>query len=282
MLTASGGALRDYSAERLREVTPEVLAHPTWKMGKKVTVDWRHLSTNPWSYGTHYLFGVPYEKLKVVIHRQSIVHSMVTFVDGSTKAQASVPDMSLAISYGITYPGRRRESFLRYLPITALLHLRSRTRRGSGGPPGAQSRGDGRYGPLLHARTPTRSWSGNSWPDGDEVSRHHPDSLPVLGTYRPTKPVHGLEILREKLQVEENQGTLTVGTIQSARIILAIVLLGILVTFHGSGTSLQGAAGVYIHGVCPWGMGPVLFSWQGEGTKYTIPQSPRRFQPFCR
>ncbi|MGI6666428.1 MAG: 1-deoxy-D-xylulose-5-phosphate reductoisomerase [Bacillota bacterium] len=109
VLTASGGALRDYEPERLRHVTPdEVLAHPTWKMGKKVTVDSATLVNKSLEVmEAHFLFGVPYEKLKVVIHRQSIVHSMVTFVDGSTKAQASVPDMSLAISYGITYPERR-------------------------------------------------------------------------------------------------------------------------------------------------------------------------------
>jgi 1-deoxy-D-xylulose-5-phosphate reductoisomerase len=109
VLTASGGALRDYSMDRLREVTPdEVLAHPTWKMGKKITVDSATLVNKSLEIvEAHYLFGIPYEKLKVVIHRQSIVHSMVTFVDGSTKAQASVPDMSLAISFGITYPERR-------------------------------------------------------------------------------------------------------------------------------------------------------------------------------
>ncbi|HHY44542.1 MAG TPA: 1-deoxy-D-xylulose-5-phosphate reductoisomerase [Firmicutes bacterium] len=108
VLTASGGALRDYSAEQLRNVTPkEVLEHPTWKMGKKVTVDSATLVNKSLEVmEAHYLFGVPYEKLKVVVHRQSIVHSMVTFVDGSTKAQASVPDMSLAISYGITFPER--------------------------------------------------------------------------------------------------------------------------------------------------------------------------------
>jgi len=109
VLTASGGALRDYSLEEMRRVTPgEVLAHPTWKMGKKITVDSATLVNKSLEViEAHYLFGVPYEKLKVVIHRQSIVHSMVTFVDGSTKAQASVPNMSLAISYGITYPERR-------------------------------------------------------------------------------------------------------------------------------------------------------------------------------
>jgi 1-deoxy-D-xylulose-5-phosphate reductoisomerase len=108
VLTASGGALRDHDADRLRRVTPEeVLAHPTWKMGKKITVDSATLVNKSLEVmEAHYLFGVPYEKLKVVVHRQSIVHSVVTFVDGSTKAQASVPDMSLAISYGITYPER--------------------------------------------------------------------------------------------------------------------------------------------------------------------------------
>lgn len=109
VLTASGGALRDYSSDQMRAVTPEeVLNHPTWKMGKKVTVDSATLFNKTLEVmEAHYLFDVPYEKLKVVLHRQSIVHSMVTFADGSTKAQAAVPDMRLAIAYGITYPERR-------------------------------------------------------------------------------------------------------------------------------------------------------------------------------
>ncbi len=108
VLTASGGALRDLPEDRLSSVTPDdVLKHPTWQMGKKITVD----SATLFNKGlevieAHYLFGLPYERIKVVLHRESIVHSMVTFRDGTTKAQASRPDMRLAISYGLTYPGR--------------------------------------------------------------------------------------------------------------------------------------------------------------------------------
>lgn len=108
VLTASGGALRDYSSDRLAQVTAaEVLNHPTWKMGKKVTVDSASLFNKALEVmEAHHLFGVPYAKIRVVVHRESVVHSMVTFVDGSTKAQAAKPDMRLAIAYGITYPNR--------------------------------------------------------------------------------------------------------------------------------------------------------------------------------
>lgn len=108
VLTASGGALRDYSLEEMAGVTASsVLNHPTWKMGKKVTVDSATLFNKALEViEAHHLFGVPYSKIKVVVHRESIVHSMVTFVDGSTKAQAARPDMRLAIAYGLSYPQR--------------------------------------------------------------------------------------------------------------------------------------------------------------------------------
>lgn len=109
VLTASGGALRDLAYGEMADVTAvEVLDHPTWRMGKKITVDSATLFNKALEViEAHYLFGVDYSKIKVVVHRESIVHSMVTFVDGSTKAQAAVPDMKLAISYGMTYPRRR-------------------------------------------------------------------------------------------------------------------------------------------------------------------------------
>ncbi len=108
VLTASGGALRDYSIEQMRTVTPrEVLSHPTWKMGPKVTVDSATLFNKTLEViEAHHLFGVPFEKIKVVLHRQSTVHSMVTFADGSTKALLSRPDMRSAIAYALTYPKR--------------------------------------------------------------------------------------------------------------------------------------------------------------------------------
>ena len=108
VLTASGGALRDRTLEEMREVTPEeVLRHPTWKMGKKVTVDSATLFNKTLEVmEAHYLFGLGYDQIKVVLHRQSIIHSMVTFKDGSTKAQLARPDMRLAIAYGLTYPDR--------------------------------------------------------------------------------------------------------------------------------------------------------------------------------
>lgn len=108
VLTASGGALRERTVDEMREVTPEeVLKHPTWDMGRKVTVDSATLFNKTLEVmEAHYLFGLDYDRIRVVIHRQSIVHSMVTYRDGSTKAQLARPDMRLAISYGLTYPAR--------------------------------------------------------------------------------------------------------------------------------------------------------------------------------
>jgi 1-deoxy-D-xylulose-5-phosphate reductoisomerase len=112
VLTASGGALRERTLYEMREVTPEeVLKHPTWKMGKKVTVDSATLFNKTLEVmEAHYLFGLDYDRIRVVIHKQSIVHSMVTYKDGSTKAQLARPDMRVPISYGLTYPARAEGS----------------------------------------------------------------------------------------------------------------------------------------------------------------------------
>lgn len=115
ILTASGGALRDRDPETFDGVTVEdVLAHPTWDMGAKITVDSATLVNKGLEViEGHWLFGVPYEKIEVVIHPPSIVHSMVRFVDGSIIAQMGEPDMRLPILYALSYP-RRVASPLRH------------------------------------------------------------------------------------------------------------------------------------------------------------------------
>ena len=108
ILTASGGSLRDRDPATLDSVSVEdVLAHPTWEMGAKITVDSATLVNKGLEViEGHWLFGVPYEKIEVVIHPQSIVHSMVRFVDGSIIAQMGEPDMRLPILYALSWPGR--------------------------------------------------------------------------------------------------------------------------------------------------------------------------------
>ena len=108
VLTASGGPFRGWSAEQLESVTPEQAgAHPTWNMGPMNTLNSASLVNKGLELiETHLLFGVPYRRIEVVVHPQSIVHSMVTFVDGSTIAQASPPDMKLPISLALGWPQR--------------------------------------------------------------------------------------------------------------------------------------------------------------------------------
>ncbi|MBI4318499.1 MAG: 1-deoxy-D-xylulose-5-phosphate reductoisomerase [Chloroflexi bacterium] len=124
ILTASGGAFRDRRPEELARVTPdEALAHPTWLMGRKITVDSATLLNKGLEIiEAHWLFGVPYERIEVLIHRESIVHSMVEFVDGSVKAQMSLPDMRLPIQYALSYPRRFANDFPKLdLPNVGLL-----------------------------------------------------------------------------------------------------------------------------------------------------------------
>jgi 1-deoxy-D-xylulose-5-phosphate reductoisomerase len=108
ILTASGGAFRDYDLGQLAAVTAEqALNHPTWKMGAKITVDSATLMNKGMeTIEAMWLFGVPMEKVHVVLHRESIIHSLVEFSDGSVKAQLGVPDMRLPIQCALAYPER--------------------------------------------------------------------------------------------------------------------------------------------------------------------------------
>lgn len=108
VLTASGGPFRGWSAADLQHVTPEQAgAHPTWSMGPMNTLNSASLVNKGLELiETHLLFGVPYDRIDVVVHPQSIVHSMVTFTDGSTIAQASPPDMRLPIALALGWPAR--------------------------------------------------------------------------------------------------------------------------------------------------------------------------------
>ena len=107
VITASGGPFYRHQGP-LDEVAPEqALAHPTWKMGKKITVDSATLMNKGLEViEAHHLFGVPYDAIDIVIHPQSIVHSLVEFADGAVLAQLSHPDMRLPIQYALTYPAR--------------------------------------------------------------------------------------------------------------------------------------------------------------------------------
>jgi 1-deoxy-D-xylulose-5-phosphate reductoisomerase len=108
ILTASGGPFRDWSPERLARVTVEdALHHPTWRMGRKITVDSATLANKALEViEAHYLFDLPYDRIEVVVHPQSVVHSLVEFVDGSVLAQMGAPTMELPVLYALTHPER--------------------------------------------------------------------------------------------------------------------------------------------------------------------------------
>lgn len=108
LLTCSGGPFRKFTHEQLRHVTAaDALRHPTWDMGAKITIDSASLMNKGFEViEARWLFGVPAEKIEVLVHPQSIVHSGVEFVDGGVKAQLGVPDMKLPIQYAFSYPDR--------------------------------------------------------------------------------------------------------------------------------------------------------------------------------
>ena len=108
VLTASGGPFRLWDRESTHNATPQqALKHPTWNMGAKVTIDSASLMNKGLEViEAHWLFGMPFDDIEVVIHPESIIHSMVRFIDGSAKAQLGIPDMRVPIQYALTHPDR--------------------------------------------------------------------------------------------------------------------------------------------------------------------------------
>ena len=108
VLTASGGPFRGRTRDELHDVTPDdALAHPTWNMGPKITVDSATLANKGLELiEAHFLFGLPYERIDVVVHPTSVVHALVRFRDGAALAHLGYPDMRVPISYALTYPER--------------------------------------------------------------------------------------------------------------------------------------------------------------------------------
>jgi 1-deoxy-D-xylulose-5-phosphate reductoisomerase len=108
VLTASGGPFRGRSRDELADITPEqALAHPTWTMGAKITIDSATLANKGLEViEAHFLFGLPYDRIEVVVHPTSIVHGLVRFRDGAAIAHLGLPDMRVPISYALTYPDR--------------------------------------------------------------------------------------------------------------------------------------------------------------------------------
>ncbi|MHC1708467.1 MAG: 1-deoxy-D-xylulose-5-phosphate reductoisomerase [Bacteroidales bacterium] len=116
ILTASGGPFRDWSPLKLQSVTPEqALKHPNWNMGSKVTIDSATLMNKGFEMiEAYWLFGLRPEQIEVIIHPQSVIHSLVQFEDGSLKAQLGLPDMRIPILYALSYPERLKTDFPRF------------------------------------------------------------------------------------------------------------------------------------------------------------------------
>ena len=125
ILTASGGPFLHYSLSRLAKVTPEqALKHPSWRMGKKVTIDSATLMNKGLEViEARWLFDMPFDNIRILIHPQSIIHSMVEFADGSVKAQLGQPDMRLPIQYALTYPERLENPQLPHLDWDTIKEL---------------------------------------------------------------------------------------------------------------------------------------------------------------
>lgn len=125
IITASGGAFRDKKRSELEDVTiNDALNHPNWQMGKKITVDCATMVNKGLEViEAHYLFGIDYDNIETIIHRESIIHSMVEYKDGSVMACLSNPDMRLPIAYAINYPEKKEFSFIKKMDFKTLKTL---------------------------------------------------------------------------------------------------------------------------------------------------------------
>lgn len=128
-LTASGGPFLDFSASQLRNITPaQAVKHPRWNMGAKISIDSATMMNKALELiEAHWLFGIDANNIKVVVHPQSIVHSLASFVDGSCLAQLSVPDMKGPIAYALSYPGKRLSNVMPTLELDDIRTLEFRT-----------------------------------------------------------------------------------------------------------------------------------------------------------
>lgn len=124
ILTASGGPFRSFNDDQFNQITVEqALNHPTWSMGPKITIDCSTLMNKGLEViEAHWLFDIPVDKIQVVIHPQSIIHSMVEFIDGSSIAQMGEPNMMVPIQYSLTYPDRQ-QGMMRPLDLTKIRSL---------------------------------------------------------------------------------------------------------------------------------------------------------------
>jgi 1-deoxy-D-xylulose-5-phosphate reductoisomerase len=125
VLTASGGPFRQWAVERFGEITiKDALNHPTWRMGNKITIDSATLMNKGLEViEAHWLFGLPPEKIDVVIHPQSVIHSMVELVDGSVIAEMAIPDMAIPVAFALAYPDRLPLDHLPPLSLTDCSNL---------------------------------------------------------------------------------------------------------------------------------------------------------------
>ena len=125
IITASGGPFREWTPDQLAGATLEdALRHPTWRMGRKITVDSATLANKALEViEAHFLFGLPYDRIEVVVHPQSVVHSFVEFVDGSVLAQLGVPSMELPVLYALTHPDRISDTGVPHFDPVALSPL---------------------------------------------------------------------------------------------------------------------------------------------------------------
>jgi 1-deoxy-D-xylulose-5-phosphate reductoisomerase len=148
VLTASGGPFRTWPTERIgRATVADALNHPTWSMGSKISIDSATLANKALEViEAHHLFGVPYDRIEVVVHPQSIIHSFVEFVDGSVLAQMGVPSMELPILYALTWPERVPDSGVPVFDPVALGSLTFETVRHTDFPMLALGIGAGRRG----------------------------------------------------------------------------------------------------------------------------------------
>ena len=274
IITASGGPFRQWTPEQLERATLEdALRHPTWRMGRKITVDSATLANKALEViEAHFLFGLPYDRIEVVVHPQSIVHSFVEFVDGSVLAQLGVPSMELPVLYALTHPDRVADTGVpqfdpvasspltfeplpaeRFPGVRARSRGRSAGRRGAGGVQ-RRERGSGR---ALSRRT-------------HSLRRHRRGDCGRTGRARRSARRQSRRHPRRGCR----RAAARSGPVRMLAILAPILVFGLVIFVHELGHFLAAkAVGVYAPRFSI-GFGPAIFRFRRGETEYVLAWLP--------
>ena len=275
IITASGGPFRQWTPEQLERATLEdALRHPTWRMGRKITVDSATLANKALEViEAHFLFGLPYDRIEVVVHPQSIVHSFVEFVDGSVLAQLGVPSMELPVLYALTHPERVADSGVpQFDPVASSPLTFEPLRRGTLSRRSRSAwRRVGRAGRLRRCSTRRTRRRWRSFSTDEFVSATSARRSRARWMRSVSMPGDSRDAI---LAADSRRAPPRSGTVRMLAILAPILVFGLVIFVHELGHFIAAkATGVYAPRFSI-GFGPAIFKLRRGETEYVLAWLP--------